>query len=44
MKEENIFYHFYFEMPNIIYLGIKDKDSTRIQFFSLDLEEEKYFI
>ena len=44
IKEENIFYHFYFEMPNIIYLGIKDKDSTRIQFFSLDLEEEKYFI
>ena len=26
------FYHFYFEEPNIIFLGFKDKDGTNIPF------------
>ena len=43
LKGENTFFHFYFEKPNLIYYGIKDKDSTRIKIISLDSDDEKYF-
>ena len=42
-NEENRFYHFYFEKPNIIYYGVSDKDSTRIKIIFLDKDDEKYF-
>ena len=42
-KGENCFYHFYFEKPNIIYYGVRDKDSTRIKITFLDTDDDKYF-
>ena len=40
---ENVYYHFYFERPNIIYYGINNKDSTRIKVIFLDYDDEKKF-
>ena len=44
IKGENIFYQFYFERPNLIYLGVKDNDSTRIKILFLYSDDEKHFI
>ena len=38
------FYHFYFEEPNIIFLGFKDKDGTKIKIIQLNKDEIKTFI
>ena len=40
---ENIYYHFYFEKPNIIYYGIRDNDISRIKVMLLDQDDEKKF-
>ena len=44
IKGENIFYQFYFERPNVIFMGIKDNDSTRIKILFLDSDDEKHFM
>ena len=38
------FYHFYFEEPNIIYLGFKDKEGAKIKIIQLQKDEIKNFI
>ena len=43
IKGDNIFYHFYFEKPNLIYYGIMNNDCTKIKMIFLDPDEEKYF-
>ena len=43
LKGENIFYHFYFECPNMIYYGVMNNDCTKIKMIFLDSDEEKYF-
>ena len=42
IKGENIFFHFYFERPNLIYYGVRDNDSTRIKLVFLDSDDEQY--
>ena len=44
IKGENTYYYFYFEMPNLIYYGVRNNDSSRIKMIFLDQDEEKYFI
>ena len=44
IKGENTYYYFYFEMPNLIYYGIRNNDSSRIKMIFLEQDEEKYFI
>ena len=38
------FYHFYFEEPNIIFLGFKDKEGAKIKIIQLNKDEIKTFI
>ena len=38
------FYHFYFEEPNIIFLGFKDKEGAKIKIIQLQKDEIKNFI
>ena len=42
-KEPSLSFHFYFERPNIIYYGIKDKEYTRIKIMFLYPEEKNIF-
>ena len=42
-KEPSLSFHFYFERPNIIYDGIKDKEYTRIKIMFLYPEEKNIF-
>ena len=42
--EKSLFYHFYFEKPNIIYFGIKNKEGSKIKIFILNEEEMRNFI
>ena len=42
IKEKNIFFHFHFERPNLIYYGVRDNDSTRIKLILLDSDDEQY--
>ena len=41
---DNIYFQFYFDRPNVIYLGVKDNDSTRIKILFLDEDDEIYFM
>ena len=41
---EAYFYHFYFEEPNIIFLGFKDKEGAKIKIIQLNKDEIKTFI
>ena len=45
-EDENdcLFYHFYFEKPNIIFFGFKDKEGSKIKLIVLNNGEIKYFI
>ena len=43
-SEVCLFYHFYFEEPNIIFFGYKDKEGTKIKIVQLPKDEIKYFI
>jgi hypothetical protein len=45
-EDENdcLFYHFYFEKPNIIFFGFKDKDGSKIKLIVLNNGEIKYFL
>ena len=43
-ENECLFYHFYFERPNIIFFGFKDKEGSKIKLITLDKGEIKYFI
>ena len=43
-KEECLFYHFYFEKPNILFFGYKEKDDSNIRIIKLTNDETKYFI
>ena len=38
------FYHFYFEEPNVIFIGFKDKDGNKIKIIQLNNSEIKKFI
>ena len=38
------FYHFYFEEPNIIFIGFRDKEGTKIKIIQLSRDEIKNFI
>ena len=42
-QNECLFYHFYFEKPNILYFGFKDKEGSKIRLIVLNSEEIKYF-
>ena len=41
---ECMFYHFYFEKPNIIFFGFKDQEGSKIKLITLNKGEIKYFI
>ena len=41
---EYYFYHFYFEEPNIIFLGFKDNEGAKIKIIQLNNDEIKTFI
>ena len=43
IPDQGISFHFYFEKPNIIYYGIKDKESTKIKIIFLHPEERNIF-
>jgi len=43
-ENEFIFYHFYYEKPNMIYFGIKDNESSKIKICVLNSEDMKNFI
>ena len=43
-ENECSFYHFYFEQPNIIFFGFKDKEGSKIRLIVLNKDEIKYFI
>jgi len=43
-SEVCLFYHFYFEEPNIIFIGFRDKEGTKIKIVQLPKDEIKYFI
>ena len=37
-------YHFYFEEPNILYIGFKDNEGAKIKIIQLNNDEIKTFI
>ena len=39
-----LFYHFYFERPNIIFFGFKDQEGSKIRLITLNKDEIKFFI
>jgi hypothetical protein len=39
-----LFYHFYFEWPNIIFFGFKDQEGSKIRLITLNKDEIKFFI
>ena len=41
---ECLFYHFYFEKPNIIFFGFKDQEGSKIRLIMLNKGEIKFFI
>ena len=43
-ENECLFYHFYFEKPNIIFFGFKDQEGSKIRLITLDKSEIKFFI
>ena len=43
-NEECIFYNFYYERPNILFFGYKDKDGSKIRIVFLNSDEIKNFI
>ena len=43
ISEEAISFHFYFEKPNIIYYGIKDKECTKIKIIFLHSKDRNIF-
>ena len=43
-ENEFLFYHFYYEKPNVIYFGMKDNEGSKIKVCVLDSEEMKLFI
>jgi hypothetical protein len=44
IKGDNKYYQFLYDRPNIIYFGVKDKDSTRIKVLFLDSDDEVNFM
>ena len=44
ISNECLFYHFYFEKPNIIFFGLKDEEGSKIKLIKLDQSEIKFFI
>ena len=44
ISNECLFYHFYFEKPNIIFFGLKDEEGSKIKLIILDQSEIKFFI
>jgi len=38
------FYHFYFDEPNILFIGYKDKEESKIKIIQLNEYEIKNFI
>ena len=44
VSKECCFYHFYFEKPNILFLGYKDNDGSKIRIVVLNQDEMKQFI
>jgi len=44
VSNESLFYHFYFEKPNIIFFGLKDEEGSKIKLIMLDQNEIKFFI
>ena len=43
-NEECYFYNFYFEKPNVLFFGYKDKEGSKIRIVVLNNEEMKQFI
>ena len=43
-NEECYFYNFYFEKPNVLFFGYKDKKGSKIRVVVLNRDEMKYFI
>ena len=43
-ENEFLFYHFYYEKPNVIYFGIKDNEGSKIKICVLNSEEMKLLI
>ena len=43
-ENECLFYHFYFERPNIIFFGFKDQEGSKIRLITLNKDEIKFFI
>ena len=43
-ENECLFYHFYFEKPNIIFFGFKDHEGSKIKLITLNKGEIKFFI
>jgi hypothetical protein len=41
---ECMFYHFYFEKPNIIFFGFKDQEGSKIKLIMLNKGEIKFFL
>ena len=41
---ECMFYHFYFEKPNIIFFGFKDQEGSKIKLITLNKGEIKFFL
>ena len=44
ISKECLFFQFYFEKPNILFLGYKDKDGSKIRIDVLNKDEMKQFI
>ena len=44
ISNECLFYHFYFEKPNIIFFGLKDEEGSKIRLIKLEQNEIKFFI
>ena len=43
-NEECLFYNFYFEKPNILFFGYKDKDGSKIRIVVLNNDDIRYFL
>ena len=43
-ENECLFYHFYFEKPNIIFFGFKDQEGSKIKLIVLNNGEIKFFL
>ena len=43
INEEDYFFHFFYEKPNLFYYGINNNNSTKIKMIFLDSDDIKYF-